>query len=184
MPKTVNEELAAIGKTLKELTRSTNALNKTLSKAMIFAAPETKENDPDIVVLYQNDEPCIVVSNRVRTRAIRMGNPIYATDPEYVRTMIDNQRLYFNDILHSRGWLTMEQVRNALCLAFYPEDILDGWVYDGDESNVEIYVTVCKDDDGEIEYLLHLNYDTNIYGRLVKLCQKEVGHEGFTSSED
>ncbi len=111
----------------------------------------------------------------VYTRLIRHTNPIFDPNLDFMANVCNIQQKLANDILISKGFLTLNEVYRLFNLEQTPSGMVFGWIYDDDneigDNMVEFDVKrVCiLADDGKSvvpAYSISFNADGNIYKRL------------------
>lgn len=105
------------------------------------------------------------------SRYFTKGNVNWKNDDDWNKTFISLRQRYFNDILHAKGKLTMNEIFSEMGFAETKEGMVNGYLYDpkNKDLNNEVIITVTEcyipNEFGDLERALAIDFncDGNIY---------------------
>lgn len=114
-------------------------------------------------------------------------NPNWSKDPEINKIFLRAQQNYFNDLLHARGHLFLNEVYESLGFEHSEAGAVVGWILDEDGDNfVDLGIFGSRDSDQLREFvngressvLLDFNVDGLIYNKIGKKPLGELRWQG------
>lgn len=106
----------------------------------------------------------IKLSHSLYARAFDSSNPNWHPNPEYTLLFLRAQENYFNDALHTRGHVFLNEVYDALYIQRTSEGAVVGWILDGEGSDNYISFSMTPEQDNS--FLLDFNVDGIIYDKI------------------